>query len=63
MGQVAINIEVVSIAPPKFFHRLAKLNEYEIVHLALVTHGEFELPEYLRGLGSPERIPRGRHGP
>jgi hypothetical protein len=43
---------------PKFFHRLAKSNEYEIVHLTLVTHGEFEVPEYLRGLGLPERIPR-----
>jgi hypothetical protein len=43
---------------PKFFHLLAKSNDYEIVHLALVTHGEFELPEYLRGPGMPERILR-----
>jgi hypothetical protein len=28
------------------------------VHFALVTHGEFELPEYLRGPGLPERILR-----
>jgi hypothetical protein len=41
---------------PKFFHRLAKSNDYEIVHLALAPFGEFELPEYLLGTGLPERI-------
>jgi hypothetical protein len=43
---------------PKFFHRLAKSNDYEIVHLALASHGEFELPEYLRGTRLPERFLR-----
>lgn len=41
---------------PKFFHRLAKSNDYEIVHLALASHGEFDLPDYLRGTTLPERI-------
>jgi len=41
---------------PKFFHRLAKSNDYEIVHLALAPFGEFELPEYLLATGLPKRI-------
>jgi hypothetical protein len=41
---------------PKFFHRLAKSNDYEIVHLVLTSHGEVEPPEYLRGARLPERI-------
>jgi hypothetical protein len=43
---------------PKFFHRLAESNDYEIVHLVLASHGEAEPPEYLRGTSSPERILR-----
>jgi hypothetical protein len=43
---------------PKFFHRLAESNDYEIVHLVLASHGEVEPPVYLRGTRSPERILR-----
>jgi hypothetical protein len=43
---------------PKFFHRLAELNDYEIVHLRVTTQGEFETPEYLRGGDLPPRILR-----
>jgi hypothetical protein len=43
---------------PKFFHRLAESNDYEIVHLVLESHGEVEPPEYLRGTRLPERILR-----
>jgi hypothetical protein len=43
---------------PNFFHQLAKSNDYEIVHMALASFGEFELPEYLRGMSLPKRIQR-----
>jgi SAM-dependent methyltransferase len=43
---------------PKFFHRLAEVNDYEIVHLALTVQGEFEPPEYLRGESLPARVLR-----
>ena len=41
---------------PKFFHRLAQANDYEIVHLALNVQGEFEPPEYLHAHGLPKRV-------
>jgi hypothetical protein len=43
---------------PKFFHRLAKANDYEIVHLTVAVQGEFEPPEYLRGGALPPRVLR-----
>jgi hypothetical protein len=43
---------------PKFFHRLAEFNDYEIVHLRVIKQGEFEPPEYLRGGDLPPRILR-----
>jgi hypothetical protein len=36
---------------PKFFRRLAEINNYEVVHLALRTHGETEIPPYLNNPG------------
>src|ERR1700722_2698960 len=38
---------------PKFFHRLAKANDYELAELTLAPQREFELPDYLRGQGLP----------
>ena len=38
---------------PKFFHRLAKANDYEVAELTLAPQPEFELPDYLRGQGLP----------
>ncbi len=32
---------------PKFFHRLAQFNEYEIVFLAMTMHPDVEVPPYL----------------
>jgi hypothetical protein len=43
---------------PKFFHRLAESNDYEIVHLHVMKQGEFETPEYLRGGDLPPTILR-----
>ncbi|MGA8495613.1 MAG: hypothetical protein WB764_09035 [Xanthobacteraceae bacterium] len=43
---------------PKFFHRLAKANDYEIVHLTVAVQGEFEPPDYLRGGTLPPRVLR-----
>jgi hypothetical protein len=45
---------------PKFFHRLAHVNEYEMVYFVMQGLGEFEPPEYLRerSHGLPERILR-----
>ena len=41
---------------PKFFHRLAKANDYELAELALAPQREFDLPGYLRGQGLPPRV-------
>jgi SAM-dependent methyltransferase len=43
---------------PKFFHRLAHANEYEMVYFAMKGYGEFEPPEYLRerSRNLPEKI-------
>jgi hypothetical protein len=41
---------------PKFFHRLAKANDYEVAQLTLLPQEEFELPEEFRAEGLPERI-------
>jgi hypothetical protein len=38
---------------PKFFHRLAKANDYELAELTLAPQREFALPDYLRGQGLP----------
>jgi hypothetical protein len=45
---------------PKFFHRLAQANDYEIVQLSLIGQREFEPPEYLRNAALAPRIPRAR---
>jgi len=41
---------------PKFFHRLAEANEYELAELTLLPQREFDLPDYLRGQGLPPRV-------
>ena len=41
---------------PKFFHRLAKANDYELAELVLAPQREFDLPDYLRGQGLPPRV-------
>lgn len=43
---------------PKFFHRLAHANEYEMVYFEMKGYGEFEPPEYLceRSQNLPEKI-------
>lgn len=41
---------------PKFFHRLAEANDYEIAELTLTPQREFDLPEDLRGNGLPPRV-------
>jgi hypothetical protein len=41
---------------PKFFHRLAKANDYEVAQLTLQPQAEFEMPEEFRADGLPERI-------
>jgi len=41
---------------PKFFHRLAEANDYELAELALTPQREFDLPEYLCGEGRPPRV-------
>jgi hypothetical protein len=45
---------------PKFFHRLAHVNEYEMVYFVMKGLGEFEPPEYLRERSQdlPEKILR-----
>jgi len=43
---------------PKFFHRLAQTNDYEIVHLAVTPQGEFPLPDFLRDMGLPQMVLR-----
>ena len=41
---------------PKFFHRLAKANDYEVAQLTLVPQAEIDMPEEFRGDGLPSRI-------
>jgi hypothetical protein len=41
---------------PKFFHRLAKANDYEVAELTLLPQEEIELPEEFRGYGLPSRV-------
>jgi hypothetical protein len=41
---------------PKFFHRLAKVNDYEVAQPTLLPQAEFEMPEEFRADGLPERI-------
>jgi SAM-dependent methyltransferase len=41
---------------PKFFHRLAEANDYELTELTLTPQREFDLPEYLCGEGLPPRV-------
>jgi SAM-dependent methyltransferase len=41
---------------PKFFHRLAEANDYELAELTLTPQREFDLPEYLCGEGLPPRV-------
>jgi hypothetical protein len=41
---------------PKFFHRVAKANEYELAELTLLPQRELDLPDYLRGQGLPPRV-------
>ena len=41
---------------PKFFHRLAKANDYEVAQLALLPQAEIDMPEEFRGDGLPSRV-------
>jgi hypothetical protein len=41
---------------PKFFHRLAKANDYEVAQLTLVPQAEIDMPEEFRGDGLPSHI-------
>jgi len=41
---------------PKFFHRLAEANDYEIAEFTLSPQREFDLPDYIRGAGLPPRV-------
>ena len=41
---------------PKFFHRLAEANDYEIAEFTLSPQREFDLPDYIRGEGLPPRV-------
>jgi hypothetical protein len=41
---------------PKFFHRLAKANDYEVAQLTLLPQAEIDMPEEFRADGLPERI-------
>jgi hypothetical protein len=41
---------------PKFFHRLAEANDYEIAEFTLSAQREFDLPDYIRGEGLPPRV-------
>ena len=42
---------------PKFFHRLAKANDYDMVHFAIYKVRDIELPEYLRAQDIPALVP------
>jgi hypothetical protein len=41
---------------PKFFHRLAKANDYEVAQLTLLPQAEIDVPEEFRGNGLPSRV-------
>ncbi len=41
---------------PKFFHRLAEANDYELAELRLTPQREVDLPEDLGGEGLPPRV-------
>ena len=41
---------------PKFFHRLAKANDYEVAQLTLLPQAEIDVPEEFRGDGLPPRV-------
>jgi hypothetical protein len=41
---------------PKFFHRMAKANDYEVAQLTLLPQAEIDVPEEFRVDGLPSRI-------
>jgi hypothetical protein len=41
---------------PKFFHRLAQANDYEVAQLTLLPQAEIDVPEEFRGDGLPSRV-------
>jgi hypothetical protein len=43
---------------PKFFHRLASANDYDMVHFAIKVDGDFVPPAYLRGKFLPDKMLR-----